>query len=439
MAFQTPNNLGTPISSIEFSESVRPAGKYRPAPWLPLKRYDQRANEWVVLYSGSPVASVRPVDTAGADAGFTDLIPAGYAVQLRDTAVADGDTIFTYNDTDLENGVIDVTTGAKLAAGYTAAVTKAALIEALSGLPAVDWAIGPIAAGSLVLSSVGGIYYTPGGGTAAVNDSDLLGGSDTGIGDYEVVGVPGYDSYPIGILAYNAYRFPGGDGANPNGFQFDNWAFQDQVAFTTDYVVEVPAIAGEQLVDVTDITALVAATNPVTITATNIEVSAPYTVYINGRNVTSDVTSISAVQVTFGTNGVDDGDEVRVEYTSTAFPTALLPGAPVFALGTTSDKVESGTFVKVDGSNRFVAVTSTDILNSPSVMAEVIGQVVGVDATVERGLLSRVRTFYQNGQLAGSLSNLYSMPGSATGGKNGNLYRALGTAFNGSVRINLLK
>ena len=50
-------------------------------------------------------------------------------------------------------------------------------------------------------------------------------------------------SAPIGIASYDILRHPGGDGENPLFLNYSNLNYQNKVAFTTDYVVELPLVA----------------------------------------------------------------------------------------------------------------------------------------------------------------------------------------------------
>lgn len=385
MALNTPSNLGIPASNVEFSESIRPAGKYRAAPWLPVGLFDNRRNEYIVMHGGIPVAGVRPMDKTGRDAGFTDLLPAS----MLSPALA-GDTVITYSATDAALGVINVTTGITAAAG---AIVTGAELRAALGLASL----------------------------ATRQD------------------------FPIGVLGYRAYRFPGGDGSNANRFNHTNFAVQDQVAILCDYVLELPVEAGTL---VTGSAVAVAGdigpqTISINVNAAPIATAGTWSVYVDDVEVTSDITSITAADPTVVTFApgytLAVGQTVKIVATNGAPVAGMTTGAPYFDVGATSTLVDIGQYVKAGAAVGSYApwVSGTD---SPG---EIIGQIISVDATLNRGGLDKVKTHYASGDLnttrLGVNAGLYSMAGSATGGKMGNLYRQLGTTYNGVVRVNLLK
>ena len=61
------HDLGETTPEIEVSESIRPWGKFLPAPYLPVARFDVHKRADVVLSVGTPVS----LDRQGA------LVPAG--------------------------------------------------------------------------------------------------------------------------------------------------------------------------------------------------------------------------------------------------------------------------------------------------------------------------------------------------------------------------
>lgn len=384
MALQTPSTLGVVHSPIEYSESIRPAGKYRAAPWLPVKVFDNHMQDYIVMYSGIPVAGAVPVEAAGRAAGFTDIFPAALI------EAAGAGVVITYAAADVAAGVIDVTTGILCVAAAT--VSSDQLRTALL-LPAF--------------------------------------GART--------------DYPIGVLSYNAFRFPGGDGSNPNGFAFTNFGVQDQIAITCDYVLEVPVAAGVQTEVTLTAAGAVAATNPVAMTLTGIvTTSGSYTVTVNGVDQTADVDdgggagAITAADVTFATVNIALGDVIVVNYITTPASATMLTGTPLFVTAGTGTLADVGVYVKSGTTEgTFVPMANGESLSLA------LGQIISIDRTLNRGALDKVRTQYQSGTLnttrLGLNQALYSQPGSATGGKPGNLYRAMGTDFNGVVRINLLK
>lgn len=409
MAFQTPSNLGAPVSPIELSESVRPTGKMRPAPWLPVKRFDERAGEYIVMYGGIPVAGCQPCtwDTTGKNAGFTDLFPASLLDALKDLAVADvGNTVFTYSATDAAAGVKHIATGVTVVAAQ--AVTYQALADAIFGTAVTFSDPTPDAGGDVSLQYV-----------------------------IDANGDPMDHVAPIGVLSYSAYRFPGGDGKNPNNFIFENKAFQDQVAITCDWLLELPVVAPATVTGSATAGA-VALTVAVNLTGTPINTAGTYEVRLNGTVIPSaTITAADPTTVTFGAN-VAVGDFVEVTAVSASAATALLADYPRYLRTGLNDRIAVGSYVKAGPAEGtyapFIRGTDSEI--------DIIGQIIGVDRTVGRGALDKVKTYYESGALnvrSGLSSSLYSMPGSATSGKPGNMHRIGGSADAGVVRINLLK
>ena len=52
-------------------------------------------------------------------------------------------------------------------------------------------------------------------------------------------------SDPVGVASYDFLRHPGGDGVNPIHFNYINYNIQHKVAFTTDYVLELPLVESD--------------------------------------------------------------------------------------------------------------------------------------------------------------------------------------------------
>lgn len=180
----TPANTMLPVGrgettpGVELCESIVPGiGKgILPAPWLPIQRYDKWIESGVVLSVGKPVGFEKN--------GF--LVPAG---------ITPGTTTIDYSSYDVAMKVIDVRTGLPI--------------------------------------------------TAAVDDVVI----PSGIFGYSTV-VP-----PVGISSYNIYQSLAGvtavgtwgsdytyyvDNDDPNTWRMHNTTKEDYVAFTCDYVVEIP-------------------------------------------------------------------------------------------------------------------------------------------------------------------------------------------------------
>ena len=79
------DDMGNTTPEIEVSESVRPWGKFLPAPYLPVGRFDVHKRANVVLSVGTPVG----FDAVGS------LVPAG---------IPDGHT-FEYDSDDYRTGM----------------------------------------------------------------------------------------------------------------------------------------------------------------------------------------------------------------------------------------------------------------------------------------------------------------------------------------------
>lgn len=98
---------------VKLSEGFNSTGNHRPAPWLPLQRFNQEARAHVVISRGKPVAYAN---------GF--LVPAGLKLELD--AVKDGDpATIKYTAEDVRNGV-------KNAAGTLVAVDEAVVTSLIA-------------------------------------------------------------------------------------------------------------------------------------------------------------------------------------------------------------------------------------------------------------------------------------------------------------------
>jgi hypothetical protein len=367
------------------------------------------------MYSGIPVAAARPIDADGIAAGQNDVFPVNFL------GLASATNVFAYTATDVSLGTIDIVTGVAVVTGGIGNRTAGQVRTALYG-------------------------------AAGTNINNTL----TVPGTFDIPA----PAYCIGILSYNAWRTPGGNGSNPNSFTFTNFAKQDQLAITCDYVIEVPAQAAAAVTVANILTAATLANNLITFAAdtttalnlTDIDTAQDYVVTITTggavTTVTSHVTVISAATIQFDID-LAAGDIITVTYADTnTYANPMLTGTPLYVAdisgAATGTLVHVGTYVKSGASEGFyvpwvlgTGVTPTD---NP---AMILGQVISVDATIDRGGLSMVKTQYEAGALStirtGLSSSLYSMPGSATSGKQGALHRALGSNTNGVVRINILK
>lgn len=102
--------------NFEYSEGIRPAGEFMPAPYLPAVRFNTYFEEFVVLSGGKVVA----FDSNGY------IVPAGLALDLAAEIAVGGSSIVEYNADDASRGVLNangvaVVAGEKVAAGLIAA------------------------------------------------------------------------------------------------------------------------------------------------------------------------------------------------------------------------------------------------------------------------------------------------------------------------------
>lgn len=202
----TPNNV--------VQEQIRaPAGEWKPAAWLPVQ-YEQTnvsaGTDAYVISSGKGVA----FDTEGR------VVPAGLREQLGGngaTGVFAG-TVLTYTQTDVDWGVVDLTTGDRLTAAtsYTGEALADALIE--RGL-------------------VREVDATGAGATVPVAaDADVN------------IVIDLFISRPVGVAAYDVFVW---SGRPEDGDQFyTNYSKQHLIMFLTEVQMKVPhRVAGATTTD----------------------------------------------------------------------------------------------------------------------------------------------------------------------------------------------
>lgn len=183
------DDMGNTTPEIEVSESVRPWGKFLPAPYLPVGRFDVHKRANVVLSVGTPVG----FDAVGS------LVPAG---------IPDGHT-FEYDSDDYRTGMY-ATRSAANGTAITSATTEAKCAQGLlgvSGLAAtsVDKFVRPVGVTSYnVFSHEGGVSFT---------------------------------TWPSYSLTYD----------KPLNYAQHNTMAQDLVAITCDYCLLVPYVEGRNL------------------------------------------------------------------------------------------------------------------------------------------------------------------------------------------------
>lgn len=179
------DHQGTVTPNLEYCESHRPHGEFKPAAWLPVVRFDKHFEEWFVISTGKVVA----FDREGR------VVPAGLKKVFN---VATGGTVLTYAQDDVDEGVTDLTTGAAVTAATSYTVDQ--VTDALR-------ARGLIAAGEYA--------------------KDFI-------------------SDPVGVAPYNMWKWAGGDGHNPRELIKHGVQLQHQVAVLCDWVIEVPLVPVQQ-------------------------------------------------------------------------------------------------------------------------------------------------------------------------------------------------
>lgn len=187
-----PTGITTP--NIEKSMGVRPSQFYVVANYLPLVRFDDQVNDYVVISYGKVVARD--------NSGF--LVPAGLAKDVE-TAVAGG-----YTD---KNAFVAAT------ASFANVYTSTDVQEGVKNAAGDD-----VVAGEPVVAS----FFEGYDATASQNVTI---------------------SSPLGVVAQNAFRQNGagyGNGytsGNPVNYRNTNWNLQAGVVVLTRYFIELPVVA----------------------------------------------------------------------------------------------------------------------------------------------------------------------------------------------------
>lgn len=183
------DDMGETTPEIEISESVRPWGKFLPAPYLPVGRFDVHKRVNVVLSVGTPVG----LDAVGS------LVPAG---------IPDGHT-FEFDAEDFRSNTF-ATRNPATGAAVTSAVTEAKAAQGLLGVSGtlatrVEKFVRPVGVTSYnVFAHEGGVTFT------------------------------GWPSYTM-------------QHSNPVNYAQHNTMAQDLVAITCDYCLLVPYVEGKNL------------------------------------------------------------------------------------------------------------------------------------------------------------------------------------------------
>lgn len=182
------------LPNIERSEGIRPAGNFTVAPWLPVSGgvKDDRTREYFVILPGKVLSLT-------AD-GY--VVPAGLGQKLL--AAANGDTVLTYTQEDIDNRVQSIVTGSVVAA--TGNITKGQITTALRtrGIIATD-----------------------------ESANDYI-GNPVGVAPH-----PMFNSFVHSNRKHKQL-------SNPNDYRWHNYNLQNSVTILCDYVLELPWVP-EQL------------------------------------------------------------------------------------------------------------------------------------------------------------------------------------------------
>jgi len=196
MKFKTPNKLhdrNTPIVIIDREQG--PTGTYLIAPFLPLVRYVDVYEEYVVLNAGKVVSYFTSTESGKEDLML--IVPAGLKKDIEQ-ALADGDTsncVNRYTLLDVQEGVL-------------------------------NYAGNPVTAGEAVVESMIDFSTSPATVKVAISD-------------------------PIGVLQYNAMRSAYDSltsilsDANALNYRYGNYNVQHQVAYTRDAEMELPIVKND--------------------------------------------------------------------------------------------------------------------------------------------------------------------------------------------------
>jgi len=384
------DHLGNVIPVVESSEGDRP-GAFKVAPYLPLEFYDKYMEDWIVIMPGKGVS----LDNDG------NLVPAGWALPAHS---------IVYSQTDVDNGVIDVTTGVALTATKTVAVS--------------------------------GVTTYMGRSATALHVSQFI-----GIAPYAILQWAGDGS------AYD-------DGFNPLGLRKTNYQRQGKVSVNCDYCLELPLVPTG-----------VVSTERMTFSSptSNISTGTAVTYKPVAKNtVRTPITFSGGSAATLFLVEKDAAADVKVSGDwhidlTTGVVTVYAAAQPTtidvdyyYYVGTVSSiskfacaygNFQPGDFVKFDTySNYIVAAPPSDSATTLSgatsdFFDKICGQILEVQ-TYPKSALDKVKTAYSSistsatGSLPGYTGQMDQMPGSATGGVSDKIHYAGGA--NKIVKINLI-
>jgi hypothetical protein len=186
------DDWGRIAPNVEYAEGIRPPlGEAIAAPWLPVSRLENEIEAYFVISVGKVVA----LDRQG------NCVPAGLRKAWN---VAGGTTVLTYTATDVLEGVIDLTTGATVAAATS---------------------------------------YTRTQLDAALKERGLIEATEQAMD---------FVSKPIGVASYNFYKAAGTDHYNPATLIQHNFRPQALVQVTADYACTYPLVPAVETTETMD-------------------------------------------------------------------------------------------------------------------------------------------------------------------------------------------
>jgi hypothetical protein len=190
----------TPNNTVQMNASV-PHGEWAPANWLPVVWQNEKSKDYFVMSAGKVVS----LDRSGR------VVPAGLLRRALE-ALAVNETMLTYTSNDVEARVVDIRTGAFVAAGDV--VDLEAFTDALV---ANGWVAG----------------------FDASNFGDADAATDLAA---RQACVEFFISAPVGILAYDVYVWAGDDLAS---LHFTNYQKQHLIQFFTDIQMKVAHVCAD--------------------------------------------------------------------------------------------------------------------------------------------------------------------------------------------------
>lgn len=190
----------TPNNTVQMNASV-PHGEWAPANWLPVVWQNEKSKDYFVMSAGKVVS----LDRSGR------VVPAGLLRRALE-ALAVNEAMLTYTSNDVEARVVDIRTGAFVAAGDV--VDLEAFTDALV---ANGWVAG--------------------------FDAANFGDADPAVDlAARQACVEFFISAPVGILAYDVYVWAGDD---PASLHFTNYQKQHLIQFFTDIQMKVAHVCAD--------------------------------------------------------------------------------------------------------------------------------------------------------------------------------------------------